>query len=1174
VWQSLLCAAAVALGCSDVHEGIDAVDQLRRYFPQHASHVLSPPGADTIVATAKGFALRPPDTNPVHAAQIMLTRRGGLRAEFPARGDGVVRLSLPDGFSVEVRELGQRGLGRAAGRGLVYEHAGGKGASFWHAGPAGYEEWLVVRPGPAVFVAAWEVGGATLRKQGQAVELVDASGRARLRVTAPVAYGSGGAAVTAGLGVEGARIVLTVAEHGAQEMLLVDPVWQVAGTLATPRLAHTATLLPSGKVLLAGGLAATYLASAELYDPAEGTFTPTGSLTTARYGHTATLLPSGKVLVAGGYAGLTSASAELYDPTLGTFSDTGTMAVARNGHTATLLPSGKVLVAGGSNFSEPTAAELYHPDLGMFLPTGSLTTGRAGHTATLLSSGKVLLAGGLNGENYLVSAELYDPTVGTFAPTGSLTIARDNHTATLLTSGNVLVAGGFNSYGLASAELYDPSTGGFAPTGTLTAKRYAHTATLLPCGKVLISGGASDSGARSSAELYDPTLGTFGLTAPLATARFTFTATLLPSGKVLVVGGGGLASATAELYDPMADTFSSTTGPLATPRSGHTATLLPSGKVLVAGGRDSSTDCLTSAELYDPTTGTFAATAGQLTAPRYAHTATLLSSGQVLLAGGWDGSSSSASAERYDPVTDTFSPTTEAMTTARDGHRATLLATGQVLIVAGMGNVSPYPALSAELYEPASDTFAPTAGSLSTGRGGFTATLLISGKVLIAGGETTGTQFLDSAELYDPTTTTFTATAGTMTVARCVHTATLLPSGKVLLVGGFNSFPVLPLASTELYDPATEAFAATTGTLATARWMHEATLLTSGKVLVAGGQTAGGVNVASAELHDPATGLFTPSVAPLATARWNHTATMLLSGQVLIAAGHDSGDLASAETFDDGRGGRPSWTPTLLGPLPAIAPGATLLLHGTLFTGISEASSGGTASSATNYPLVLLRRQDNEATTYAPVTSWSASSATARVPHTVAYGPYVVWVVVNGVVSNGQPLIVTPANGATCERSADCASGFCVDATCCADACSTPCMTCANRLGTCTFFVAAGETDPGASPPCVVPSACDGLGNCATPQVDAGVDSLQDAAAPADALPERAVLDDSGQGADRGLSDAGRDSTQGQPGIPIATCGGCAAGGDPRAHGRLAFLVVVALCTLIRGRRRRGRRNA
>jgi len=292
---------------------------------------------------------------------------------------------------------------------------------------------------------------------------------------------------------------------------VLQGVFTATGSMTTARESHTATLLPDGKVLMAGGFDGTnVIASAEFYDPAAGTFTVTGSLTVARVGHTATLLPSGKVLIAGGdaggaYLGAVLASTELYDPVAGTFTATGSMTAAREDHTATLLGNGKVLIAAGEDYSGVLAsAELYDPAAGTFTVTGSLTVARVGHTATLLPSGKVLIAGG----DGLGTAELYDPDSGTFAATGSMIVARSYHTATLLPSGKVLIAGGGSNFGeIASAELYDPATGTFAATGSMIVARSYHTATLLPNGTVLIAGGWNDDSGGAgetlaSAELY------------------------------------------------------------------------------------------------------------------------------------------------------------------------------------------------------------------------------------------------------------------------------------------------------------------------------------------------------------------------------------------------------------------------------------------------------------------------------------------------------------------------------------------------------------------------------------------------------------------------------------------------------------------------------------------------
>jgi len=189
---------------------------------------------------------------------------------------------------------------------------------------------------------------------------------------------------------------------------LYDPstgTFSSTGSMAAKRADHTSTLLPNGKVLVTGGSTENAgvfnptASSAELYDPETGTFTPTGDMTAGRVGHTATLLPTGKVLLIGGVSfGVGElASAELYDPATGTFAATGSLSYARESHSATLLQDGTVLVAGGDNVeSVLSTAELYDPATGLFTSTSNqMNVGRAGHTATLLPSGIVQLAEGL-----------------------------------------------------------------------------------------------------------------------------------------------------------------------------------------------------------------------------------------------------------------------------------------------------------------------------------------------------------------------------------------------------------------------------------------------------------------------------------------------------------------------------------------------------------------------------------------------------------------------------------------------------------------------------------------------------------------------------------------------------------------------------------------------------------
>src|SRR5439155_245673 len=247
------------------------------------------------------------------------------------------------------------------------------------------------------------------------------------------------------------RLRLVVAK-GLSYPVLIDPSWVPTGSLFTARTRHTATLLPNGKVLVAGGNNGPALSSAELYDPATGMWAATGSLGTARERPTATLLPNGKVLVAGGASNESNFlnSAELYDPASGTWTATGSLGTARAYHTATLLSNGKVLVAaGGGSSNSLSSAELYDPATGSWSSTGSLGTAREEHTATLLASGKVLVAGGIDSNiNTSSSAELYDQGLGFDASWQPLLT-----TATpLIVPGSELTASGSRFKGISEAS--------------------------------------------------------------------------------------------------------------------------------------------------------------------------------------------------------------------------------------------------------------------------------------------------------------------------------------------------------------------------------------------------------------------------------------------------------------------------------------------------------------------------------------------------------------------------------------------------------------------------------------------------------------------------------------------------------------------------------------------------
>lgn len=631
------------------------------------------------------------------------------------------------------------------------------------------------------------------------------------------------------------------------------------------------------------------------------TFENTGSMSIARTGHTATLLQNGKILVVGG---TNSPSAELYDPASGTWQATGNPLRHRSRHTATLLLDGKVLVTGGSGAAVLASCELYDPVTGTWSDTNNLTTARSGHTATLLPDGRVLVAGG-GDDGYLSSAEIYDPAQETWAATGSMNERRASHTMTLLPNGKVLVAGGENHDGfggfyqdLAGCELYNPSTGKWTRTGDLGSAREKHSATLLPNGKVLVAAGDRDGSSLASAQLYDPSSGTWAGAGNLGVTRSDQTASLLPNGKVLVVGGygGGGYLTSAELYDPVSDTWTATDS-TAVQRWAHTATVLASGKMLVTGGSGPGSS-VASAELFDLSNGTWSAAATTVVA-HAAHSSTILSNGQVLVAGGTNGTATVSSTELYDPPTSKWLATS-SLNAIRKFHTATLLANGKVLVAGGAGNNA---LASAELYDRSTAAWTNT-GSLNTSRFDHTATLLPNGKVLVTGGVRSSgvpptTTYIASAELYDPASGTWVFT-GSMATARHNHTATLLPDGRVLVSGGANANNNF-LATCEVYNPSTGTWSAT-GSMANPRELHTATLLPRAQVLVAGGTndaTAQGIVLNSVEIYNPASGQWV-TVPSLSTAREGHSATLMPDGRVMVYGGLGNGSsyVTTAEQYD------------------------------------------------------------------------------------------------------------------------------------------------------------------------------------------------------------------------------------------------------------------------------------
>jgi len=359
------------------------------------------------------------------------------------------------------------------------------------------------------------------------------------------------------------------------------------GSAANTRFAHVAVRLNDGRVLVAGGISGiSGLKTAELYDPASGTWAVTGSMTFERIGLAAAPLPNGRVLVAGG-ARFNQAcadppagnSTEIYDPATGAWSLTGNLAQARTSGIAVAMADGRVLFAGGGSRCGVVYAttDIYDPATGVWTPTGAMNVARQSPAGVLLPDGRVLVAGGAGASPFpsLASAEIYDPVTGVWTMTGSMHDPRmwafDDMSAanfmTLLPDGRVLAAGGLNRCNktgcdiafLQSAETFDPATGVWTLTSSLAAGRWRHQLTLLPDGRVLVAGGRQGGAILGSAEIYDPATGLFNPAGTLVDARQDYTATLLSNGSVLLALGQGATGAlrSAELFtanhSPIAD---------------------------------------------------------------------------------------------------------------------------------------------------------------------------------------------------------------------------------------------------------------------------------------------------------------------------------------------------------------------------------------------------------------------------------------------------------------------------------------------------------------------------------------------------------------------------------------------------------------------------------------------
>ena len=531
-----------------------------------------------------------------------------LDVRLADRADGAFSLlDAKSGLGATVRLLSARQGEAAVADGLVvYEHGLGGGTDvIQRVTEAGLEDYVRFEREPAEQALRYaielndEVAG--LRLVDNTLELLEPSGAPRIRVTSPWVADAEGTLGHASLEIERCAadrdprgpwgrpvvsplarecvLVVSWSSQGMRYPLLVDPWFDTSNTMSAARMAHTATTMASGKVLVAGGYGTggTVLSSAEIYDPITNTWSATWAMANTRYMHRAARISTtGDVVVAGGWGNCVAgggycSKAEYFKETDG-WHTAGTMTTSRalHGFTVTQDTSGNeaVLASGGNNAGGAVIqAELYRPATNDWLPAANLATARFRHTATALLPGgsthrDVIAAGGYTGTTVLASVERYNTTTRTWSACTAMSGGRFEHSAELLDSGKVLVAGGVRTASAGSTcwqrgAVYDPAANSWTDTGLQGVPRCWHASAKLDSGRVLIMGGRQtyDGLAIKSADLYDPATNNWAIAASMKYERASFPAALFLKSSahwVLVSGGvyNGSPRSDAEYYTP------------------------------------------------------------------------------------------------------------------------------------------------------------------------------------------------------------------------------------------------------------------------------------------------------------------------------------------------------------------------------------------------------------------------------------------------------------------------------------------------------------------------------------------------------------------------------------------------------------------------------------------------
>lgn len=696
--------------------------------------------------------------------------------------------------------------------------------------------------------------------------------------------------------------------------------WSNAGFAPPPRNAHVAERLPDGRVLVAGGAWGEgdgNYASALLFDPKTGAWSTTSSMNEGRAVASSAVLKDGRVLVVGGARREldgTLASSEIYSPSTGSWSVAASLTYPRFWPACVTLADGRVLAAGGSPTPDTDSAhaEVFDPSTNTWTTSPSMPVMTHTPRGALLPSGHAVVVGG-------AAISEFDPISNTWV--SSVPLPSPLRVAiAVLADGRLLIAG----EGTPASVIYDPMTRTVTPTGSFREKtRGAPKMVTLPDGRVLAVGGVGSGDKQlATAELFDPKTKTWTMIDALPDGTGLHTATPLADGRVLVVGAGATLSMPAQIFNAVDGTTCSRNDDCI---SGYCTDGVCCN--VPCGGACETCDSKDHKGVCSPISGT----------PRVGH-----SSCAPFLACTEGACDSTCSADSDCSTGNVCFPELKRCGPDRNlcGPNDTIVdrKTGQATSCApytcsplgtctsecatsldcAAGFICQAPACVAAPSRPSEEDdggCATSRGSRTTTTGGGLILLAAIGLLqrrrarraglplcaltlaLLASGCSVGAEGAAEEEPITGNTTSaleWSAGGAMQSPVRVYHSATVLTDGRVLVAGGSGASV---MNTVEVFDPASEKWAPLAA-MKRARAGHSATLLTDGRLLVTGGQDAMGKQLSSAELYDPAANAW--SEAAMTTPRETHISVQLADGRVLVSGGAraTSSPVASAELFD------------------------------------------------------------------------------------------------------------------------------------------------------------------------------------------------------------------------------------------------------------------------------------